>query len=71
MPRPGGYIGLGRLLCAAVIGFQISFPLFLVLPYPFALAYPIAGFLFHIAISYFMRLNLFVFTFISNIRVWS
>jgi hypothetical protein len=61
-----GYPLLGRAACAAVIGFQVSFLLFYLLPMPYALIYPAAGVMFHLGIAYFMRLNLFFVTFVGT-----
>lgn len=55
-----------RLICYAVIGFQLSFPMFFVLPMPGALAYLFAGVLFHAGIAYVMRLNLFLPAFVGT-----
>lgn len=55
-----------RLICLAVIAFQLSFPLFFLLPAPYAYAYLIGGVAFHLGIAYFMRLYLFVLTFLGT-----
>lgn len=55
-----------RLICLSVIGFQISFPLFFLLPAPYAYIYLIGGVAFHLGIAYFMRLYLFFLTFLGT-----
>jgi len=57
---------LGRILCYSLILFDASFFLFIVLPMPIALIYPIGGIVFHGAISFFMRLNLFFIVFVGT-----
>lgn len=57
---------IGKAACRLVIGFQISFLAFYLLPMPYALIYPAGGVLFHAGIAYFMRLNLFFLTFIGT-----
>jgi hypothetical protein len=55
-----------RVLCLSVIVFQLSFPLFFLLPAPYAYAYIVGGVAFHFGIAYFMRLYLFVLTFLGT-----
>ncbi len=55
-----------RLICLSVIIFQVSFLLFFLLPAPYAYVYLIGGVVFHLGIAYFMRLYLFVVTFIGT-----
>ena len=57
---------LGRRLSHAVIGFQLTFPLFFLVPMPWALGWLVAGAAFHVAIALVMRLNLFVPVFIGT-----
>jgi hypothetical protein len=57
---------IGRLICLSVISFQISFPLFFLLPAPYAYVYLAGGVAFHVGIAYFMRLYLFVLTFLGT-----
>jgi hypothetical protein len=61
-----GHPYLCKAACFSVILFQISFLLFYLLPSPFAYIYLLAGALFHLAIAFFMRLNLFCFAFIGT-----
>jgi hypothetical protein len=56
----------GKLASWGTILFQVSFPLFYILPFPYAALYPSLGVLFHLGIAYFMRLNLFIFAFIAT-----
>lgn len=58
--------GICRLMCLSVIAFQISFPLFYLLPAPYAYLYLLGGVAFHVGIAYFMRLYLFVPTFLGT-----
>jgi hypothetical protein len=53
-------------MCLSVIAFQLSFPVFFVLPAPYAYAYVAGGVAFHLGIAYFMRLYLFVLTFLGT-----
>jgi hypothetical protein len=55
-----------RLICFSVILFQLSFPLFFLLPAPYAYIYIAGGVAFHFGIAYFMRLYLFVLTFLGT-----
>ena len=55
-----------RFLCLSVILFQLSFPLFFFLPAPYAYLYLAGGVAFHLGIAYFMRLYLFVLTFLGT-----
>ena len=55
-----------RLICLSVIAFQVSFPLFFLLPAPYAYIYLVGGVAFHVGIAYFMRLYLFVLTFLGT-----
>lgn len=55
-----------RVICLSVIGFQISFLLFFLLPAPYAYIYLLGGVAFHVGIAYFMRLYLFVLTFLGT-----
>jgi hypothetical protein len=55
-----------QIICLSVIAFQLSFPLFFVLPEPYAYIYLIGGVAFHVGIAYFMRLYLFVLTFLGT-----
>jgi hypothetical protein len=57
---------LNKLAGSVVIGFQVSFFVFYLLPLPYALVYPLAGMAFHLGIAYFMRLNLFFVTFVGT-----
>lgn len=57
---------LARLICHLVIGFQLTFPLFFLLPMPFALFYLVGGIFFHLGISLVMRLNLFLPVFLGT-----
>ena len=55
-----------RLLGLGVIAFQLTFWVFYLLPMPWALVYLAGGLAFHAAIALFMRLNLFLITFIGT-----
>jgi len=55
-----------RLICLSVIIFQISVPLFFLLPAPYAYIFLLGGVAFHLGIAYFMRLYLFVLTFLGT-----
>jgi hypothetical protein len=55
-----------RFMCLSVILFQLSFPLFFLLPEPYADLYLAGGVAFHFGIAYFMRLYLFVLTFLGT-----
>jgi len=55
-----------RLSCLGAIAFQLSFPLFFLLPEPYAYAYLLGGIAFHVVIALFMRLYLFVLTFVGT-----
>jgi hypothetical protein len=57
---------LCRLMCLSVIAFQLSFPVFFLLPAPYAYVYIAGGVAFHLGIAYFMRLYLFVLTFLGT-----
>jgi len=57
---------VGKALCYGIIGFQVTFLVFYVLPMPYALVYLAGGILFHAGIAYFMRLNLFLVTFVGT-----
>jgi hypothetical protein len=57
---------IARAMCIAVIGFQVTFFVFYILPMPYALIYVLGGIAFHAGIAYFMRLNLFFVTFIGT-----
>lgn len=57
---------IGRTLSHGVMIFQLSFPLFFLLPMPIALIYPAGGFIFHLSIALLMRLNLFLFVFVGT-----
>lgn len=56
---------LAAALNFGVIAFQLSFPLFFVVPMPYALGFLAGGAFFHLAISTVMRLNGFLFSFLS------
>lgn len=55
-----------RFLGGGVIAFQMTFWLFYLLPMPWALLYIAAGVAFHAGIAIFMRLNLFLITFVGT-----
>jgi hypothetical protein len=57
---------LGAAMNYGIIAFQVSFPLFYLLPMPYALIYPLGGIMFHLGIAWFMRLNLFFVTFVGT-----
>jgi hypothetical protein len=57
---------ISSIVCWLVIAFQVTFPAFYILPLPYAAAYPASGVIFHAAIAYIMRLNLFLFSFVGT-----
>jgi hypothetical protein len=57
---------LGAVVCYGVIAFQLTFPLYFVLPAPFSYVYLGSGVLFHVSIAYAMRLNLFIPVFLGT-----
>jgi hypothetical protein len=57
---------VARILGLGVIAFQLSFWVFYLLPMPYALVYLAGGIAFHAAIAIFMRLNLFLITFVGT-----
>jgi hypothetical protein len=66
MSQLRAYPAVCRLICLSVIAFQVSFPLFFLLPAPYAYIYLVGGVAFHVGIAYFMRLYLFVLTFLGT-----
>jgi hypothetical protein len=57
---------LSKLANYGVITFQVSFPLFFIIPFPYALSYLAVGLAFHLGISAVMRLNGFLIAFCSG-----
>ncbi|EPP2133214.1 hypothetical protein ACUNB3_001131 [Vibrio alginolyticus] len=57
---------VGKFASYGVMVFQLSFPLYFVLPYDLAVIYLIMGFFFHFSIACIMRLNGFLFTFCAG-----
>ena len=60
------YPAIARLLGLGVIAFQVTFWVFYLLPMPWALVYVAGGIAFHAGIAVFMRLNLFLITFVGT-----
>jgi hypothetical protein len=66
MTQLRAYPAACRVICLSVIAFQISFPLFFLLPAPYAYVYLAGGIAFHVGIACFMRLYLFVPSFLGT-----
>lgn len=58
-----GHPGLDRTICAAVIAWEMTFPLVFVLPTPGMVAYLAVGVAFHVGCALVMGLNRFVWSF--------
>jgi hypothetical protein len=57
---------LGRIATFTVLAFECSLPLALILPLPFTLAYLLVGFLFHLANSVVLGLNVFLWAYLAT-----
>lgn len=57
---------IGKYMCHAVMAFQLTFPLYFILPMPYAIFYLLGGVVFHFSIALIMRLNLFVSVFLGT-----
>jgi hypothetical protein len=59
------HAAVAKIMNFTVIGFQITFPLVLVIPVPYCYIYLMTGLLFHLGVAIAMRLNLFLYTFVA------